>query len=190
MLSALQLTIMTVVHELPVPLIVDLVNGWASTPRARAGGRAPASVGELLRAHDVPAELADLLGDDGELERIADLLHPVFADPAPARTAAVLSSLLAASRVRPALTVDDGGELRAAWEVPDPRKALVAAAAVTLRSELAARDPARFGTCAAHGCGDVYVDTSPGARRRFCSLTCQNRERVAAFRRRRAAGGG
>jgi hypothetical protein len=189
MLSALQLTIMTVVHELPVPLIVDLVNGWASTPRVLAGGRAPASVAELLRAHDVPAELADLFGDDGELERIADLLHPVFADPAPARTAAVLSSLLAASRVRPALTVDDG-ELRAAWEVPDPRKALVAAAAVTLRSELAARDPARFGTCAAHGCGDVYVDTSPGARRRFCSLTCQNRERVAAFRRRRARGGG
>jgi len=173
-----------------MPLIVDLVNGWASTPRARAGGRAPASVTELLHAHDLPAELADLLDDDGELERVADLVHRVFADPAPARTSAVLSSLLAASQVRPALTVDDDGELRAAWDVPDPRKALLAAAAVTLRSELAARDPARFGTCAARGCGDVYVDTSPGARRRFCSVTCQNRERIAAFRRRRAAGAG
>jgi predicted RNA-binding Zn ribbon-like protein len=179
-----------VVHELPVPLIVDLVNGWASTPRARAGGRAPASMAELLRAHDVPAELAELVGDDAELERIADLLQPVFADHAPARTAAVLSALLAATRVRPALTVDDDGGIRTAWEVPDLSTALLAAAAVTLRSELAARDAARFGTCAAHGCGDVYVDTSPGARRRFCSVTCQNRERVAAFRRRRAAGVG
>jgi hypothetical protein len=180
---------MVVVHELPMPLLVELVNGWGSVPRKRADGRPRASVAELLPGHELPAELAELVDDD-ELERVADLLYPVFDDPAPSRRSRALVSLLTASQVRPTLTVDDEGELHAAWEVPDPRQALLAAAAVTLRSELAARDLGRFGTCASTSCGDVYVDASPGARRRFCSVTCQNRERVAAFRRRRATGTG
>ncbi|WP_374119541.1 CGNR zinc finger domain-containing protein [Streptomyces sp. RKAG290] len=44
-----------------------------------------------------------------------------------------------------------------------------------------------MGTCAGERCVDVYIDQSPGGRRRFCSVTCQNRTRVAAFRSRRAA---
>jgi predicted RNA-binding Zn ribbon-like protein len=55
-----------------------------------------------------------------------------------------------------------------------------------VRAQLAEHDPQRLGTCAARGCGDAFVDTSPGAHRRFCSVTCQSRERVAAFRRRKA----
>src|ERR687893_781219 len=39
---------------------------------------------------------------------------------------------------------------------------------------------------AARQCADVYVDTSPAGRRRFCCLTCQNRARAAAFRQRHA----
>jgi CGNR zinc finger protein len=183
-------SIMMLVREVPVPLLVDLVNGWGRLPRERAGGRARPAVSELLADHPQPPDGAGLLGDEDELERVADLLYPVFADSVPSRRSQALSSLLAASRVRPALTVNDEGELHEAWEVPDPREALLAAAAVTLRSELAAREPGRFGTCVARGCGDVYVDTSPGGRRRFCSVTCQNRERIAAFRRRRATGAG
>ncbi|HWT25192.1 MAG TPA: CGNR zinc finger domain-containing protein [Solirubrobacteraceae bacterium] len=55
-----------------------------------------------------------------------------------------------------------------------------------MRDQLAEQDSERLGTCASARCGDVFVDASPGARRRFCSVTCQSRERVAAFRRRNA----
>ena len=46
----------------------------------------------------------------------------------------------------------------------------------------------RFGTCAASDCERVFFDTSRNASRRYCSTTCQNREKTAAFRRRARAG--
>jgi hypothetical protein len=45
----------------------------------------------------------------------------------------------------------------------------------------------RLGTCAAPDCGRVFVDLSKNASRRFCSTTCQNRVKAAAFRRRMKA---
>ena len=42
----------------------------------------------------------------------------------------------------------------------------------------------RLGTCEREDCGRVYVDVSKNASRRFCSLTCQNRVKVATFRER------
>jgi predicted RNA-binding Zn ribbon-like protein len=44
----------------------------------------------------------------------------------------------------------------------------------------------RLGVCAAERCDRVYVDTSKNGTRRFCSTTCQNRTKTAAFRRRSA----
>lgn len=176
---------MDVVRELPMPLLVELVNGWGRVPRERAGGRPRAAIDELLRDHDLPATLPGALDDD-ELERVADLVHPVFADADPGSRARLVTALLTAAQVRPVLTAGDSG-LGASWEVHDPGQTLLAAAAVTLRSELAAREPERLGTCDARGCADVFVDTSPAARRRFCSVTCQNRARVAAWRHRKLA---
>jgi predicted RNA-binding Zn ribbon-like protein len=43
----------------------------------------------------------------------------------------------------------------------------------------------RLGVCEADRCDRVYVDTSKNGTRRFCSTTCQNRTKAAAFRRRR-----
>jgi hypothetical protein len=40
----------------------------------------------------------------------------------------------------------------------------------------------RFGICEASQCNRVYFDISKNASRRFCSTTCQNREKAAAFR--------
>jgi CGNR zinc finger len=174
--------IVDVVRELPMPLLVDLVNGWGSVPRERAAGRPRASTAELGTGQELPPVLAGV--SDDELERVADLVHPVFAEPDPAARALLVSALLAQTRVRPVMTASGSG-LEAAWQVDDPGQALLASAAVALRAELVTRDPERLGTCDARGCCDVFVDTSPGARRRFCSVTCQNRERVAAFRRRR-----
>jgi predicted RNA-binding Zn ribbon-like protein len=42
----------------------------------------------------------------------------------------------------------------------------------------------RLGTCERPDCDRVYVDVSKNASRRFCSLTCQNRVKVATFRER------
>ena len=63
---------------------------------------------------------------------------------------------------------------------------LLAAAALTLRHQLAGRDQARVGVCSGRRCADAYIDASPSGRRRFCSVTCQNRTRVAAWRQRRS----
>ena len=43
----------------------------------------------------------------------------------------------------------------------------------------------RLGVCAADRCDRVFVDVSRNAGKRFCSLSCQNRVKAAAFRGRR-----
>jgi predicted RNA-binding Zn ribbon-like protein len=65
--------------------------------------------------------------------------------------------------------------------------ALVARDAVELLTDPAARAALR--RCAGEACGLVYLDTSRGRRRRWCSSeVCGNRERVARHRRRAAVG--
>lgn len=43
----------------------------------------------------------------------------------------------------------------------------------------------RLGICVADNCDRVFADTSKNATRRFCSSTCQNRTKTAAFRARK-----
>ncbi len=153
----------TGVTSMPLTELVQLVNERGTLP-CRLDGRSP--------------------GDDAELTTLADDLHPVFAAPdAPAR-AALVTTMLQLTGVRPELAERDG-ELIEAWVVDDPAGRRRAAAALALRHHLAVH-PDRIGVCADHQCADVYVDTSPAGRRRFCCLTCQNRARAAAFRRRHA----
>lgn len=161
-------------QPLAMPTLVELVNDWGTIPRARADGR--------------PRPLRPGFGASAAaLERIADRLYPVFETAAVGERGGLVDDLLAECGLRPGLRVADGG-VRATWLVPHKRDALLAAAAVALRAQLAEHEPERLGVCASTRCGDAYVDVSPGAHRRYCSVTCQNRERVAAFRRRRAAG--
>ena len=40
----------------------------------------------------------------------------------------------------------------------------------------------RLGVCTAPRCDRVYVDTSRNGTRRYCSTSCQNRVKTAAFR--------
>ena len=178
---------------MPMALLVDLVNGWGTAPRAAADGREAPPPAWLAERYGVPVALergADRLqpvfaADPTALARVADRLYPVFAADGAGEQAALVSDLLARTGVRPALGAA-GGRVTAAWLVPRERDALLAAAAVGLRAQLAEHGPDRLGTCADVRCGDAYVDASPGGHRRFCSVTCQNRARVAAFRRRRA----
>ncbi len=151
----------TVVAPMEMTDLVALVNDWAAIPRAM-DDRDPAT-GE-------PAT------------EVADACFFVFAaDGDPAR-ADLVSKLLDRTGVRPVL-IRGNDCLSAAWTVDDPGQARPAAAALALRGHLAAH-PERIGVCADEQCADVYVDQSPAGHRRFCSLTCQNRARTAAFRRR------
>jgi predicted RNA-binding Zn ribbon-like protein len=54
--------------------------------------------------------------------------------------------------------------------------------AVVLGGELSDR----LGVCTAPRCDRVYVDTSRNGTRRYCSTSCQNRVKTAAFRARSA----
>jgi predicted RNA-binding Zn ribbon-like protein len=155
------------VHPLDSAALVALVNDWGTRPRQ-------------VGARDAP-------GPEAGETAVADRLHAVFAAADSAERARLVSTMLAEASVRPELA-DRDGVLAAAWSVPDEGDALLAAGALGLREHLAAH-PDRVGVCADRQCADVYVDASPAGHRRFCSVTCQNRTRVAAFRERRRASG-
>lgn len=122
------------------------------------------SVGKLVRAH--------LAGDarphDLALARVNDLARP--APPAPR-----------------AVRGTDGALVRALAGPPECAAllAVVARDAVELLTDPVARAALR--QCAGDNCPIVYLDTSRGRRRRWCSSeVCGNRERVARHRRRAA----
>src|SRR3954453_10498446 len=108
---------MVTVDELSLPLLVELLNGWGAVPRRRAGDRVRASREELLRRSPELSALGEVVTDE-ELEGVADLVYPVFADPDPDRRSSTVSSLLVRSRGRPAGAVAGGGALSAIARVP------------------------------------------------------------------------
>lgn len=169
------------VEPLSLSLLVDLVNGWGTVPRARADARERPPVAAFTERH--AGSRTGLT--HAALERVADALYPVFAAAGATERARLVTGLMTSTGIQPALGVS-GDRIRPRWLVPRQRDALLAAAAVALHTQLVDHDPDRLGTCASARCGDVFADASPGAHRRFCSVTCQNRERVAAFRRRRS----
>jgi predicted RNA-binding Zn ribbon-like protein len=162
-------------------MLVDLVNGWGTVPRAKAGARDRPPIAAFVERHG--ASGAGFT--DAAFERVADRLYPVFAAAGAAERAHLVTDLLTSCRVQPALGAA-ADRIHPRWLVPRERDAILAAAAVTLHGQLVEHEPERLGTCASTSCGDAFADASPGAHRRFCSITCQNRERVAAFRRRQA----
>lgn len=187
------------VEPLYPDVLVWLVNEWGSVPRAAAGeDQAPYPDTELLAA---------LLAGSGvrscppaalttpALRQVADRLHRVFAAADLGERVGLVAGLLAETAVRPALELELDLDLEqgltpdrpsATWQVDDARHVLLAAAALTLRQQLAEHDPARIGVCSGRRCADAFIDASPAGQRRFCSLTCQNRTRVAAWRQRQA----
>ena len=153
-----------IVEPLELPGVVALVNSWASTPRAV----------DPSGARTVPEPAPG----------VADTLFEVFAADDDEQRAELVAALLAQAGVRPSMRWADG-HAHKSWLVDEPGQAGLAAAALALRAHLAAH-PGRLGVCMDDQCADVYADASPGGHRRFCSLTCQNRSRTAAYRRRQA----
>ncbi|NUK54092.1 ABATE domain-containing protein [Streptomyces lunaelactis] len=86
-----------------------------------------------------------------------------------------------------AVRTDDGSLVRVLSAAPECAALLAAIArdAVELLTDPVAR--ARLRQCEGDNCRRVYLDTSRGRRRRWCSSeVCGNRERVARHRRRAA----
>ncbi|GFH33857.1 CGNR zinc finger domain-containing protein [Streptomyces pacificus] len=131
---------------------------------------------------------------DAQIDRRTGVPAPGRGVPAPERHGApdgALARLNAfAAAAPPAVTAvrDGDGELvRGPIARPECAALLAAVArdAVDLLTDPVAR--ARLRRCEGEGCHRVYLDTSRGRRRRWCSSeVCGNRERVARHRRRAA----
>ncbi|GLW74292.1 hypothetical protein Kpho02_65900 [Kitasatospora phosalacinea] len=122
-----------------------------------------------------PAELRDALALREAVYRaglaVAAARHP---DPA---DAAVLNAATAAGRPRPALR--DG---LAVWRL-DPENPVADALAVLAADavhRLGGPDRSRVKACEGPGCAGLFLDTSRGTNRRWCSMnTCGNRVKKA-----------
>jgi len=166
-----------IVRPLELATLVLIVNTWGTQPRLVRGELEAA----LPSGREVITDPALQGLSKDQLVALADTLYPVF-DGHDDERATLVNDLLARSGVRPHLAQDRG--LQGVWSVPDPRVGALAATAVGLWIHLGDGAGDRLGTCADRACGDAWVDTSPGGHRRFCSITCQNRARAAAYRRR------
>src|SRR4051794_21185691 len=80
----------TEVQPMSIPMLVDLVNGWGTVPRARAGDRDRPAIGAFAERHGAAG--AGLT--DAALERVADRLYAVFAADGAAERARSVSDLL------------------------------------------------------------------------------------------------
>jgi predicted RNA-binding Zn ribbon-like protein len=125
----------------------------------------------------------------------AEHLHEVFvlAEAGEFRAAAnALNTMMRRFRTRPQLDPDERSEtgLQLHFHGSDDSVSvgwsagMAAGLAAVLGSDLAGR----IGVCAAPTCDRVYIDNSRNNQKRFCSTTCQNRVKTAAFRSRTKTG--
>ncbi|WP_051965908.1 CGNR zinc finger domain-containing protein [Kitasatospora mediocidica] len=179
---------MRILLEASVALVNALTDG-------QAHGRRYIAPEGAQRVGAVRAALA--AGTDlevGEADRLADTaraLRGVFEAAAADRlddAAAALNALLRESGARPQLDRTPGEPWQVHFHGADDSYAVgwSAGCATGLAMALGGDHAGRLGVCAAPHCDRVYVDTSRNAGRQFCSTTCQNRVKAAAFRARRA----
>ncbi len=142
----------------------------------------PASI-ERLETADVSG-MVDLAR---RLHEICRLLARGDVDAA----AALVNALLARHSAHPHLAYEDGR-----WRLHHhPVDAAVVPMWVAITADALARligagQHDRVGICHADDCARVFVDVSKNRSRRFCSTTCQNRVKAAAFRQRQRQRGG
>lgn len=173
-------------------IALGLVNELAV---GRAYGRRVDGADRFAAVHRVlevdPPSAAQLRDDDlpgfvalaAELRAVFDDVRAGAVDAAADR----LNRLLAAQPAHPHLAKD--GDRWVLHHHPVDAELVPMATAVS--AEVLARvigDGAahRLGTCDSDDCDRVFLDGSKNGSRRFCSTTCQNRVKAAAFRRRRA----
>jgi predicted RNA-binding Zn ribbon-like protein len=171
-----------------VGVAAALVN--ALTP-GEHGGR-PVDVDPDRRPERCAAVLGRPVGEAeaAELAKLADRLRPVFLaaeDGAADRVAELVNALLADYRSAPQLSRHDGEPWHLHFTSASAGTEWGAGCATGLAVVVDSQATGRLGVCRAEGCDRVYVDVSRNASRRFCSESCLNRTKVAAFRARARA---
>jgi len=166
-----------------VELAIDLANADRDDPKW---------VREFLDAHvewftaGTALELEP--ADAGSVAQTASLVRDVALAENGADVMARLNELLALASPKPYAT-DHDGELHLHYARPDAGavEQLTTTVAMGLSQVVVQHGWQRLGVCSAEGCGNVYVDTSRNASRRYCSNTCASRSTVAAYRARQRA---
>jgi predicted RNA-binding Zn ribbon-like protein len=166
-----------------IELAIDLANAERTDP-----GWAHAFLG----SHDEwfsPGTSFDLSpGETHRAATTAQLVRAVALADSQDDVLTRLNELLALARPRPYAT-DHDGELHLHYARPDAPvlEQLTTTVAMGIAQVVTQHGWQRLGVCSAEGCGNVYVDTSRNASRRYCSNTCASRSTVAAYRARRKA---
>ena len=122
---------------------------------------------------------------DAAVGQTAGLVRDVALAGSEPEVMARLNALLALASPKPYAT-DHDGELHLHYARPDADavEQLTTTVAMGLSQVVIQHGWQRIGVCSAESCGNVYVDTSRNASRRYCSNTCASRSTVAAYRAR------
>ena len=124
------------------------------------------------------------------VRRLRERLRAVFLAQDEHEAADLLNTILADVAAVPRISVHSASpHMHFEPRAGGTAKWLAAATAMGLSVVLCDVGLERFGSCAAHDCVDVYVDTSKNRSRSHCSTTCATRENVAAHRKRARASG-
>ncbi|WP_301124653.1 CGNR zinc finger domain-containing protein [Streptomyces cacaoi] len=172
----------------PGERLIELANAVREDPELSRDGLAA-----LLSRHgETEHDLAELSTAEADELRsaVVELSRRVLSEADPDRAAEALNALLERCGARPRLSRHDGH----AWHLHVDRGDdaswadwFTATGALALAQLLSEQGRTAWGECAAEGCRTLFLDTGPGARRRYCSATCAARTRVAAHRLRRRA---
>ncbi len=166
-----------------VELAIDLAN---------ADRTDPAWVSAFFGSHAewfTPGTVFDLTERDAaRVSEVGTLVRDVALAETQPEVLDRLNALLTLARPRPYAT-DHDGDLHLHYARPDAAalEQLATTVAMGLSQVVVQHGWQRLGVCSAEGCGNVYVDTSRNASRRYCSNTCASRSTVAAYRARRKA---
>jgi predicted RNA-binding Zn ribbon-like protein len=127
-------------------------------------------------------EAAELCFVAAELRGVFEAVSAGAVDDAAQR----VNALLIRTGARPELERHDGQPWHLHFHAADKSlpNGWAAGCATGLAVVLGSELYDRLGTCTASRCDRVYVDTSRNGTRRYCSTSCQNRAKTAAFRAR------
>jgi predicted RNA-binding Zn ribbon-like protein len=142
----------------------------------------------LLRSAGSRGEVTEAEAD--EFASVASGLRPAFAAVAAGDVdgaARRINAMLADTGAHPSLERHDGEPWHLHFHAADEGSRVrgwAAGCATGLAFVLGGELYDRLGVCTAPRCDRVYVDTSRNGSKRFCSTSCQNRVKAAAFRER------
>jgi predicted RNA-binding Zn ribbon-like protein len=146
-----------------------------------------AAVTEVLRS--AGARRAVTWEEAASFSFVAAELRTVFEaveDGAIDAAARLVNAMLVRTGARPTLERHDGEPWHLHFHAADnsPVNSWAAGCATGLAVVLGGEFHDRLGVCTAPRCDRVYVDGSRNGTRRYCSTSCQNRVKTAAFRAR------